>query len=218
MVEQFFRCSFFAVHLRVTAWHIITRIQAIFCCAHKIFQSIIRDGAILIVFNFFVCVLDVRAWLFVVVVAVVTVVALFSMPFNNFINYAFSSLTNNIAKVFVYGLSNDLKSIKCCRTLKWYLPFFILCSQQTHADARTHQRILLYYFELNAMNLSNSVELSLGTQFILYYSTDLTFQIPPSPHALTPRVCSHKMKYKLLFCALLHVSWAKNEDENETRK
>lgn len=138
-----FCCSFFCCPpSRYCLACIVTRIQLIFCCAHKIFQSIIQDGAILIVFKFFcVCVFDVRAWLLVVVF--VTVVALFSMPFNNFINYAFSSLTNNIAKVFfVYSLSNDLKSIKCCRTLKWYLPFFyFMQSTNTRAHARTHINI-----------------------------------------------------------------------------
>lgn len=90
---------------------------------------------------------------------------------------------------------------------------FLFYVVKPHTNTRTHKHILLtpYYSKLNAMNLSNSVELSLCIQFILYYSTDLTFQIP-SPHA-SPRVCSHKIKYKLLFCALLNVSWVRNGDE-----
>lgn len=75
--------------------------------------------------------------------------------------------------------------------------------------------ILVYYFKLNAMNLSNSVELSLGTQFILYYSTDLTYQIPTT----TPcSACSHKIKFKLLFGTLYDVSWAKNENKKNIHK
>lgn len=160
----------------------MTRTQLIFCCAHKIVcQRIIQDGAILIELNVFFAV--------VVVCARCACMMFFCRsrcccPF--FLCRLITSLIMHsvrlqiiLQRFFVHSLSNDLKSIKCCRTLKWYF-FFIFYVVDTHTSTRTHKHIPFYYFKLNAMNLSNSVELSLGTPFILYYSTDLTFQISPT--------------------------------------
>lgn len=117
MDEKFLLCSFF-VHLHIASWHVVIRSVGFFFVVHTKFTSNSRWGRFRSCLNF-LCACTTFLLL-------LSLPFFFSIPFNNFINYAFSSLTNNIANVFAYSLSNDLKSIKCCRTLKWYFTIFIL--------------------------------------------------------------------------------------------
>lgn len=123
-----------------------------------------------------VCVYDSSMWLLLLLMFLPFFLLI---PFNNFINYAFSSLTNNIAKGFrIQGLSNDLKSIKCYETARWngMLLLFILWHWCVHVRWMEFS----LSFSLSQKHHHEFIKpcgTFTCTQFILYCSTDLPYPL-----------------------------------------